>query len=49
MSQNVINKQTDENIKSYLTEDGIENKTEDDKWSDVSKLILPNSMIYGKR
>ena len=36
MSQNVINKQTDENIKSYLTEDGIENKTEDDKWSDVS-------------
>lgn len=35
MSQDVINEQTDENIKSYLTENEKEDKTEDDKWSDV--------------
>jgi len=36
MSQNVINEQTDENIKNYLSEDGGENKAENTKWSDVS-------------
>jgi len=36
MSQNVINENTNENIKNYLTENEEGNKTEDDKWSDVS-------------
>ncbi len=35
MSQNVINEQTDENIKKYLSESGEVNKTENAKWSDV--------------
>jgi len=36
MSQDVINENTDENIKNYLAEDEEKNKTENDKWSDVS-------------
>ncbi len=36
MSQDVINENTDENIKNYLSENDEINRTEDDKWSDVS-------------
>ena len=36
MSQNVINEQTDENIKSYLAENKEGNNEKNDKWSSIS-------------